>query len=87
MNIYRIANKRGTFLTAFHSNGGFEIADVFPCSQFSWVVFPSHSECEIYIAEMEKICEEQRDRWGEWTDKALAFVRTLHIAYYGSTDK
>jgi len=77
---YIIRNKRNYFLSAFHSNGGWEIKDVFPCSRKSWLVWKTEKEASAYLSRIKQECEEQRSRWMEWTDIAIKFVETLKVA-------
>jgi len=77
----RIVNKRGTPLTAFHSNGGWEIRDVFPCSHNNYMIFNGTDEANKKIKYIIQKCEDQRSRWGDWTDKALKYANSLSIEY------
>jgi len=74
---YRITNKRGTYLSGFHSNGGWQIGDVFPCSKYSWISFKTEKEVQEYLLRLRDECMSQADRWGAWLDEALKFVKTL----------
>ena len=74
---YRIVNKRGTYLEGFFSNGGWEIGDVFACSKHAWISFNSEKEAQDYLLKLKTECLAQADRWGDWLDKALKFVKTL----------
>jgi len=76
---YKIINKARKRLSAFHSNGGWEIGDVFPCSINCWIPFKTKEEAEDYLKYMLKESEDQRDRWGDWTDVAIKFIKTLKI--------
>jgi len=74
---YVIINKNGRKLDGFHSNGGWSIGDVFPCSNSSYIVFEKEKEVQEYLIYMQKKCIEQSDRWGDWLDVALKFVKKL----------
>jgi len=76
---YKIINKRGTFLSGFHSNGGWEISDVFPCSSLSAITFKTEKEAQKYLLSMREELIKQQDRWGDWLDTALKFWKTLSI--------
>jgi hypothetical protein len=76
---YKIVNNRNTPLNSFHSNGGFEIKDVFPCSNNCYSVFSTEEEAQEYLSYIFVECENQRGRWKDWTDKALNFAKTLKI--------
>jgi len=79
---YRIVNKNGAYLSAFHPNGGWQIGDVFPCSKRSWLTFESKNKVRSYFLYLVYTSEEQRKRWGDWTDKALKFIKTLRYEDY-----
>ena len=79
MDKYVIVNSRNRPLNAFHSNGGWEIGDVFPCSTRCYMFFETQEEAENKINYIINKCEEQRERWGDWTDKALKFAHSLKI--------
>ena len=79
---YRIVNKSGAFLSAFHFNGGWEIGSVFPCSKYNWITFASEEEVQSYILYLVYKSKEQRERWGDWTNKALKFIKTLKYEDY-----
>jgi len=81
---YRITNKRGTFLSAFHSNGGWKLGDVFPCSKYSWFTFKTKEEANNYILRIIKECKDQRKRWGDWTETAIKFAKSLKYQAYNS---
>ena len=76
---YRIANKSNRYLYAFHFNGGWSMKDVFPCSINSWICFNSEEEAKEYLKRMENSCHEQKERWGEWYDKAISYVKKFKI--------
>lgn len=77
MDRYIIVNKQGRRLTGFYSNGGFEIKDVFAFSSRNWIVFNSEKEVQDKLLNMLDDCKKQEDRWGDWLDKALKFVKEL----------
>lgn len=79
--MYKLINTKHQPLCAFHSNGGWEIEDVFPCGKDSYVVFPSRQEAENFIIKMITESEKQRNRWKEWTDEAKKFIHTLTIVH------
>jgi hypothetical protein len=85
MKKYRIINQRGTYLSAFHSNGGWEIGDVFPCSSNSWLTFETEKEVQDYLLRLKIESLEEADRWGGWLDKALKFVKSLGYEAYECT--
>jgi len=74
---YRIINKQGRALTGFYSNGGFELRDVFAFSKFSWKSFKTEKEVQEYLLYLIVECRKQQDRWGDFTDKAEKFARSL----------
>ena len=75
---YRIiSNRKRGFLKAFHENGGFEIGDVFPFSVNTWLSFRTEKEAQEYLIRVKTDCIEQGERWGDWLEKALVFVKTL----------
>ena len=76
---YRIVNKNNRYLSAFHFNGGWEIKDVFPCSKYSWIIFDNKKNAEDYLSYMLETCIKQKERWGEWLNTALQFLKTLRI--------
>lgn len=76
---YAITNKAGRRLSAFHSNGGWSIRDVFPCSFANWFSFKTEKEAEDYLKYMTKDAEKQKKRWGDWADIALKFIKTLKV--------
>ena len=69
---------RQGFLNSFHSNGGWEIGDVFPFSNRCWSCFETEKEAQNKILNIIKDCEKQRERWGDWTDIALKFAKKLN---------
>lgn len=77
---YKIINKAGRALSGFHSNGGWSIRDVFPCSHFVWINFKTQKDGEDYLKRMLKEAEAQRERWGDWTEKAIKFINTLRVS-------
>ncbi len=79
---FRIINKKGSFLTGFYSNGGFEIKDVFAFSKNNWFVFKTEKEVQNKLLDIIKECKKQEDRWGDWTEKAVKFAKTLDYEEY-----
>ena len=79
MKKYRIRNKSGNYLTGFYPNGGWKIKDVFACSRKSWFNFQTMDEAIEYLQSMKKRCIEQSERWGDWLDVALKYVKSLDI--------
>ena len=79
MQRFVIVNKYKTPLSAFHSNGGWEIKDVFPCSRNNYYVFDTEEKAYNKIAYMINQCNEQRPRWKEWTDTALNYVKAMKV--------
>lgn len=77
--MYKLINTQHQSLCSFHSNGGWEMDDVFPCGKASYVVFKNRKEAEEYITYMVTESEKQRSRWQEWTDQAIQFIHRLTI--------
>jgi len=77
---YTITNQHNSKLCAFHSNGGWEINDVFPCGKDSWYCFASKAKAQAFITRIIDDCERQRARWGNWTDTAIQFAKKLKVA-------
>jgi len=76
---YVIRNKGGRYLTGFYPNGGWELKSVFVFSRRSWYSFDTMSKARSFITQMIKECEKQKDRWGDWTEKALKYIRTFRV--------
>ena len=74
---YAIVNKQGRRLTGFYPSGGFEMRDLFAFSTTSWFVFNSEKAVQDELLRIIKECKEQQDRWGDWTDKAVKFAKSL----------
>lgn len=79
---YRIKIASGRYLTGFHSNGGWVIGDVFRFSKYSWFTFKTEKEVQGKISYIIEDCLKQRERWGDWTDKALKFAKRLKYEAY-----
>lgn len=79
--MYKLITVQGIPLTGFHSNGGWELDDVFPCDRNSYEVYESRDRAEQRIQFMLQESEKQRDRWGEWTEVAKKFISTLTIVH------
>ena len=75
-----IVNSHRTPLTSFHSNGGWDIKDVFPCSRKCYMFFSSEAEAQEHLDYIIGKCEKERYRWGNWTDKALEFAHKLTVS-------
>jgi hypothetical protein len=56
---YKIVNSRGVPLSAFHSNGGWEIKDVFPCSSKNYIIFDNKDDANEYLTMIISKCEDQ----------------------------
>jgi hypothetical protein len=69
--------KRNGYLNSFHSNGGWEIGDVFPFSTKTWSCFKTEKEAQDKILDIIEDCKKQQERWGDWTDIALEFAKNL----------
>lgn len=77
--MYKIYNKAGRTLAGFHSNGGWKIGEVFPCSNNMATIFNTKAEAEQYITYMLEKSQEQAGRWGEWLEVATKFIKTLTV--------
>ena len=78
--MFRIThNQKIGYLTAFHSNGGFEIGDVFPFSTRSWLAFKTENEAKDELQNIIDDCKKQSKRWEDWTEKALKFAKGLFV--------
>ena len=73
-------SSRPGLLTGFNSNGGWKIEDVFCFSKLSWITFKTEKEAQNKITFIIKDCEQQRERWGDWTDIALKFAKKLNYS-------
>jgi hypothetical protein len=77
---YKIVNSRGIPLSSFHSNGGWQIKDVFPCSSKNYISFRTEEEAKGKLSRIIEQCKEQEVRWKEWTPIALKFALSLKVA-------
>lgn len=76
---YKIVNPRGIPLSSFHSNDGWKIGNVFPCSRNNYIIFSTEEQAQEHLDYIIRSCQEQESRWGEWTNKALKFAHSLKI--------
>jgi hypothetical protein len=81
---YRIVNSRGTFLTGFFPNGGWKIGDVFAFSKNSWFSYKTEKEVQERLLSIIEDCKKQADRWGDWTDTAVKFAKSLSYQLYNN---
>lgn len=77
---YLIINKNKTPLSATHFGGGWNLREDFPCSNNLYIVFKTEESAKEKLEKMLKTAEEQRERWGDYTDEAIGFIKTLRVA-------
>ena len=74
---YIIVNKYNTPLTMFSDGAGWEIKETFKFSNRTFEAFRTKEKAQQKLAYYLKTAEEQRDRWGSWTDTCLKFMQAL----------
>ena len=76
---YILVNSRDIPLNSFHGNGGWSMRDVFPCNWNCHSAFYTEEEAQDHLQYMKNECIKQKERWGNWFNKAWNYVNKFKV--------